>query len=105
MGLCGSHLSHQVAGVDSEVLLLLGLTLKQMGVEGVPELGGADRLRLVQIVAGEEAVEVGRTRIGDVEVIRGKAVALRPEVRRVVLRQGWVGLQERLVRERLLLGE
>ena len=105
MGLCGSHLGHQVVGVDREVLLRLRLSLEQVGVKRIAEWGGVDRLRLVQIVACKEVVEVGRARIVDIEGVGREVVALRSKVRSVVLRQGWVGLEEGLVGQHLLLRE
>lgn len=90
MGLCGSHLCHQVVRVDREVLLLRLGRVKQVGVQRVAERGRVDRLGLTQVVPCEEVVEVLWARIGDVEAVGGQAVALRPEVRRVVLRQGWI---------------
>ena len=104
MRLCGSHLGHQIVRVDREVLLLR-LRIKQVGVQRVAKGRGVDSLRLVQIVPCEEVVEVGRARIGDIQVVRRKAVALRPKVRCVMLRQGLTGLEEGLIGEYLLLRE
>lgn len=69
------------------------MTFKQVGIQRVAKLLVANRLRLIQVVAGEEAGEVGRARIGNVEGIGGKAVALGPKVRRIVLREGWIGVR------------
>lgn len=103
MRLSGSHLGHEVVGVDREALLLRLSGVQQVGVQCVAELRRDVRLRLIQVVTGEESVEVGVGRVGDVEMVRGQAVAVRPKVRCVVLREGGVGLEEALVVEHLLL--
>lgn len=69
MGLCGSHLCHQVVRVDREVLLLRLGRVKQVGVQRVAERGRVDRLGLTQVVPCEEVVEVLWARIGDVEAV------------------------------------
>lgn len=97
VGLRGGHLGHEVVGVDRMVLLLV---LEQVGVQRVAEWRGLGR---VQVVASEEAVEVDRARVRDVELVGGEAVALRAEVRRVVLRQGLGGLEEARVGQHLVL--
>ena len=78
-----------------------------MGAKRVAERSGVDRLRLAQIVAREEVGKIGGAwaRMGEVEGVRREVVALWPKMRRVVLRQGWVGLQEGLVGQHLLLRE
>lgn len=110
-GVClgGCHLVHQVVGVHS--LVLLRLRVEQLRVEGGAKVL-RDLLGLADVVVGEEVAEVVVAVVraaGEVEGVGLEGVALRPKVRRVVLRQALAGLQEalvqaRLVRELLCLG-
>jgi hypothetical protein len=102
MRLCRSHLAHQVRGVDGLLTVLLRLRVQQLRIQGCAEVRGIEGLVLVEVGAREEAVEVGIAVVCDVERLGLEVAALRPEVRRVVLRQALAGLQEVLVEGGLL---
>lgn len=83
-------------------MVLLRLRVEQLGVEGGAEERGIDGLALGRVVGGEEVVEVGAAGRVDVEGVGRDVAALGPKVRRVVLREGLLGLQEAAVEGRLL---
>lgn len=89
MRLRGRHLVHGL------------VLLQQLGVESAAQVR---RIDLVEVVAGEEAVEVGIAAVRNVQRVRRKVAvaALGPEVRRAVVRQALAGLQEALIQCGLL---
>jgi hypothetical protein len=97
------HRVHQIGGVDGLVLVLLRVE-KSWVQRIVSQEGWVDGLVLGEIVAGEEAIKVGTAVVGEIEGIGVEVAALRPKVRRIVLRQVLRGLKVILVgKGRLLL--
>lgn len=81
MRLRGGHLVHGL------------VLLEQLGVQCAAEVSSVSRLVLAEVVASEEAVEVGVACVRNVKGVRRNAVAaLGAELGCVVLRQVWVRL-------------
>jgi hypothetical protein len=79
----GGHLVHKI-GMDR--LILLRLRVQQLRIEGGSKVRW-ERLVLIQVVALEEAVEVGVVWVRNVKRVGRDVGALGAEMRRVVLRQ------------------
>jgi hypothetical protein len=82
---------------------VLRLRIQQLRVEGCAEVRWIYGLVLVKVRACKEAIEVRVAVVRDVEGIGLEVAALRPEVRRVVLRQSLAGLHKVLIKDSLLL--